>query len=149
MAIAAYDATVRLTGACFRLIGVPILNEHGWHPLRFCLFNVLLAAPIVNGAIAAALALPAGDQRVYSTCIYVIFPNLMVQVKLLICVAKWREMNAVLAWVRRCFDRRYPADGRIDALWQRMAERCSRKAIIYTRQVWWRWRCTSGRRISS
>lgn len=130
----AYTAAVRLTGSCFRLIGVPILNAHGWHPVRFALFNVLMAIPIVNGAIAAAIALPAGDQRVFSTCIYVIFPNLMVQVKLLICAAKWRDMNAIMAWVRGCFGSSY-TDRRIDAEWQRISVQCSRRAIIFTRQV--------------
>lgn len=127
-----FDDTVRISRACFQLIGVPILNANGWRHAQLWLFNALLAFPIVNGAIAAAIALPAGDQRVYSTCIYVIFPNLMVQVKLLICVAKWREMNAIMTWVRGCFERRY-SDGRVDAIWQDMSERCSRKAIIYTR----------------
>lgn len=127
-----YAAAVRITRACFQFIGVPILNTHGWHCGRFLLFSVLLAAPIVNGAIAAARALPAGDQRVYATCIYVIFPNLMVQVKLLICVCKWRDINALMAWVRGCFEQRF-ADAQVQRLWEEIAAAGARKAILYTR----------------
>lgn len=127
-----FAAAVRITRACFQFVGVPILNGRGWHVGRFLLFNVLLAAPIVNGAIAAARALPAGDQRVYATCIYVIFPNLMVQVKFLICCAKWRDINALMAWVRWCFEQRF-ANRQVQQLWKEIAARGARKAILYTR----------------
>lgn len=123
---------IQISRACFQFIGVPILNDDGWRIIRFVVFNLLVGLPIVNGIIAAALAFPAGELRIFGTCAYVIFPNLMVQVKLMICVVKWRGMNDIMAWVRDSFEERFE-DARIDAIWQELTAQCSRKVVLYTR----------------
>lgn len=127
-----YERITYIARICFHSIGVPIPDGHDVQYLLFGLCNVLLAFPIVNGMITAVIALAAANRIVYSTCIYIMSVNLLVQVKLLICAAKWLELNAIFEWVRGCYEQRF-ADARVAAIWQEVGDSCTSKTVLYTR----------------
>lgn len=126
-----FERTVAMCRATFGFMGTAILNPK-WQYLHLCIFMTALCYPIVNGAIMAAIAMRMGNQRLYSTCIYVMFPNALVTVKLLILMFVWKEFNMLMHWMRKCFVRQYGIQV-VDDIWSEINERCMRNTILVTR----------------
>lgn len=126
-----FENTVAMSRRTLAFLGVAILNPK-WRYWRFYLFIVLLSYPIVNGAIMAMIAIRMGNEKLYSTCIYVMFPNTMVLVKLLIMVTEGGAFNVVMNWVQRCFETKYGVRA-VDEIWTEISEQCTKTTILVTR----------------
>lgn len=126
-----YKENIKISKYCFKFIGVGILNSQ-WKPIRLCIFLILLTLPIINGGLLAAIIIKKGNVRVFSTCIYVMFPNTMVLIKLLICMALWRKFNELFEWIRFCFNEKYE-ETQINDIWNELCVECTRYTNIYTR----------------
>lgn len=126
-----YTRTVNISRSLFSFLGIAILSPK-WRYWRFWLFIVLLGYPIVNGGIMASIAMQVGYQKLYSTCIYVMFPNIMVFLKLVVLVMSQREFNSLMDWVKRCFEQKYGIDV-VDQVWAEVSEKCTNKTVLFTR----------------
>lgn len=126
-----FESTVSISKATFSFLGIGLLNPT-WRYWRIWLFLLCLCYPIVNGAIMALIAMRMGNQELYSTCIYVMFPNTMVLVKLVVLVAEGRDFNLLMDWVRTCFTKRYGIEV-VDDIWKEIREKCMQTTITVTR----------------
>lgn len=126
-----YDRVITISRSLFGFLGVQILNPK-WRYWRFWLFVIMLAYPIVNGGLMASIAMKIGYQKLYSTCIYVMFPNTMVLFKLLVLVASYSDFNSLMDWVKRCFEQRYGIPV-VDGIWDEISEKCTKKTVLFTR----------------
>lgn len=126
-----YNQTVSISRSLFSYVGIAIINPK-WSYWRFWLFILLLGYPIVNGGIMASIAMQIGYQKLYSTCIYVMFPNTMVFVKLLVVVVLRRDFNSLMDWVKRCFETKYGIES-VDRIWMEISEKCMNKTVLLTR----------------
>lgn len=126
-----YSENIKISKYCFNFIGISILNKK-WKLIRLCIFLILLTFPVINGGLLAAITMNTGNVKVFSTCIYVIFPNAMVLIKLLICMAMWTDFNALFDWIKDCFNQKYD-EPQLNIIWNELCLECARYTNIYTR----------------
>lgn len=115
---------------CFKCVGIGILNGN-WNPINLIIFLTLLTLPIINGSILATLR--TDDLKVFSTCIYVNFPNGQVLLKLLICMSLFENCNEMFCWMKNCFSKKH--DTIVDAIWKEVSQQCVKHTIWFTKCV--------------
>lgn len=80
----------------------------------------------------AFIAMQEGNQKLYSTCIYVMFPNTMVLVKLFVIMNNWIKVNLLMDWIKGCFETKYGIEV-VDDIWKTISKVCMLKTIRVTR----------------
>lgn len=123
-----YSAITKFPRLCYKFVGIGILNDQ-WHPIILSIFLILLTTPIINGSILAVLR--TDDLKIFSTCIYVNFPNAQVLLKLMICIILHKNCNEMFNWIKMAFTKKYNLI--VDTVWQEISQQCIRYTIIFTR----------------
>lgn len=123
-----YSTITKFPKLCFKFVGVGILNDD-WNPIKLSILLILLITPIINGSILAVLR--TNDLKVFSTCIYVNFPNVQVLLKLVICIILHKNCNEMFNWIKNAFSTKY--NSIVDNIWIEISRKCIKYSILFTR----------------